>query len=131
MESAADTSPLWVIRVDWRRCPIIIVDEHQLFEKLAIIPYFIFSIPVIQEMPSFAKQLVALGSRYAELWAATKRKLSHSTKLKGLDFKPWPPRGTDWYSVRVDRDVRAHLRNDTRSRSWLAEEIGRHRAIGH
>jgi hypothetical protein len=120
-----------VSRIDWHRCPIIIVDEHQLFEKLAIVPHFIFSIPVIRETSSFAKQLMQLGSRYDQLWTTTKRKLSHSTTLKGLDFKTWPPRGADWYSVRVDRDVRARLRNDKRIGSWFAEEIGRHGAMGH
>jgi len=63
--------------------------------------------------------------------APRKRKLASTTTLRGLDFKRWPPRGNDWYSVRLDRGVRAHLRNDRGGEAWFAEEVGSHDVMGH
>jgi hypothetical protein len=120
-----------ITQIDWRRCPIILVDESKLFGKLGIIPRFIGSIPSIEETEPFRKQLARLGSRYQALWTSTKRKLANTTSLKGLDFKVWPPRGMGWYSVRLDRNIRAHLRNDASNRLWYAEEVGPHGVMGH
>jgi hypothetical protein len=64
-------------------------------------------------------------------WDKTKIKLAQSTRIPSLGFKLWPPRGKGWFSVRVDRDVRAHLSNEGTNHQWRAEEIGRHDAMGH
>jgi hypothetical protein len=118
-------------QIDWRRCPIILVDELRLFEKLGIYPRFIPALPAIHETETFKKQLAQLGSNYGRRWQDAKRKLARTTSLKGLDFKLWSPRGNGWYSVRLDKDVRAHLRNDKATAAWIAEEVGRHALMGH
>jgi hypothetical protein len=118
-------------RIDWRRCPVILLDEAGLFATLGIVPKFINCIAGISETPTFKKQLHRLGANYLRKWDATKTKLVRSTSIPGLDFKPWPPRGKGWFSVRVDGDVRAHLLNDDATRTWSAEEVGRHGAMGH
>src|SRR5262249_27767703 len=118
-------------RIDWRRCPVILVDEGEAFGILGITPRFIPAIPSIQETGRFQQELSRLGARYQKLWSAAKDKLKRTTALPGQDFKPWPKLGKGWFSVRIDADVRAHLRNDGVSRTWYAEEIGRHAAMGH
>lgn len=118
-------------RIDWRRCPIIVLDEGGLLAALGIVPRFIGNVADITESLSFAKQLARLGSIYSGKWQATKEKLRHSTSARGLDFKPWRNGGNGCFSVRVDREVRAHLRHDATTQTWLAEEIGRHDAMGH
>jgi hypothetical protein len=92
-------------RIDWRRCPVILVDEDRLFSILGITPRFISAVQSIQETESFQKQLARLGSRYQKLWGATRGKLNRTTALSGLDFKPWHPRGKGWFSVRIEEVV--------------------------
>jgi len=118
-------------RIDWRRCPVILLDEDGLFAELGIVARFIDCIAEISETSTFRKQLDRLGSNYAKRWHVAKAKLNRSTSIPGLDFKPWPPRGKGWFSVRVDGEVRAHLLNDGVTHKWSAEEIGRHDAMGH
>ena len=116
-------------RIDWRRCPIIIVDEQGVFAKLGIAPKFINNVLVIKETQRFSAELTGLGPPYYGKWRKTKEKLAQGTQSRGLDFKPWRPKGKGWFSVRVDGNVRAHLRND--GHLWYAEEIGSHDAMGH
>ncbi|MBR0798719.1 hypothetical protein JQ615_25355 [Bradyrhizobium jicamae] len=118
-------------RIDWRRCPIIILDEGGLMAALGIVPRFIGKVADIAESSVFGRQLAQLGTGYSRKWQATKEKLRQSTSARGLDFKPWKKGGNGCFSVRVDRDVRAHLRNHLATQTWLAEEIGRHDAMGH
>jgi hypothetical protein len=118
-------------RIDWRRCPVILADEGQVFATLGIVARFIDSIMAISETDNFNVQLRRLGPDYKYKWDKTKIKLAQSTRIPSLDFKLWPPRGKGWFSVRVDRDVRAHLSNEGTNHQWRAEEIGRHDAMGH
>jgi hypothetical protein len=85
----------------------------------------------ISETESFKVQLNRLGPNYQGKWHKTKKKLAQSTRIPGLDFKPWSLRGKGWFSVRVDDGVRAHLRNQGDNHRWYAEEIGRHDAMKH
>jgi len=128
-----DALPLFpnASRIDWRRCPVILVDERNVFSLLGIVPKFINTIVIYQQTDGFQKMLHHLGSDIHKKWEQTKEKLVQSTGRGGLDFKPWPARGKGWFSVRVDRSVRAHLRQDSGSGQWYAEEIGRHDAMGH
>jgi hypothetical protein len=59
-------------------------------------------------------------------WNKTKVRLSANTQIPGLDFKKW---GEGTWSVRVTREIRAHLRliGDV----WNAEMIGHHKEMGH
>jgi hypothetical protein len=71
-----------------------------------------------------------LSSRYRNLqekWKQTKKKLVENRLLRGLNFKPW---GESSYSVRVDDNFRAHLKNKG-SGVWEAYEIGPHKKLGH
>jgi hypothetical protein len=120
-----------VSRIDWRRCPVIMLDEGGLFAALGITPRFIDCVAMISETSTFRKQLDRLGSVYSEKWRAAKTKLKRSTAIPGLDFKPWPPLGKGWFSVRVDDNVRAHLFHHGATHAWSAETIGRHDVMGH
>lgn len=86
---------------------------------------------MISETDFFKKGLYRLGPSIQHKWHRTKTKLAQSTRIAGLDFKPWPLRGKGWFSVRVDDDVRAHLRHEGTNYQWYAEEIGRHDAMDH
>lgn len=71
-----------------------------------------------------------LASKYRNLqakWKQTKRKLIENRLLPGLNFKPW---GEKSYSVRVDDNFRAHLKNQEPG-VWEAYEIGPHEKLGH
>lgn len=71
-----------------------------------------------------------LSSKYRNLkekWEQTKKKLVENRLLRGLNFKPW---GESSYSVRVDDNFRAHLKNQG-SGVWEAYEIGPHKKLGH
>jgi hypothetical protein len=129
--SSFDNTTLYpnALRIDWRRCPIILADEHDLLRALGIVPKFIACVSVINETDRFVSQLRKLGSLYEAKWQKTKKKLAHTTQLHGLDFKEWAPGGKNYWSVRIDRDVRAHLRFD--NGTWFADAIGRHDAMGH
>ena len=119
------------LRIDWRRCPIILADEDNLFSALGIAPRFVDCIPEIGETEKFIKKLRRLSPVYQKKWNSTKSKLARSVHIGGLNFKPWPKGGKDWYSVRVDDGVRAHIKNEAKLRQWSAEEIGPHDEMGH
>jgi hypothetical protein len=95
------------------------------------VPKFINSVGAIRETQGFNAELNKLGLAYEYRWRKTKEKLALNTQGRGLDFKPWPKKGKGWFSVRIDGNVRAHLRNDGPNQLWYAEEIGRHDAMGH
>jgi hypothetical protein len=75
-----------------------------------------------------------LESKYAsasERWEETKKKLVSNPALPGLNFKPWD-KSTGHWSVRVDRNFRAHLRPVSQSKgTWEADQFGPHKAMGH
>lgn len=53
-------------RIDWRRCPILLLDEGGLLTELGIVTRFIGTVAGIAESSSFAKQLARLGSGYSD-----------------------------------------------------------------
>ena len=63
-------------------------------------------------------------------WDSTKDKLLTEPNLPGLQLKPWPNDGDNCYSVKIDRNFRAHLRYKGNGR-WLAYKLGTHKAMGH
>jgi hypothetical protein len=85
----------------------------------------------IVEEDSFLKELSRYAQGYVEKWKKTKHLLAASVLLKGLDFKPWPKIGRNWFSVRIDRKMRAHLRFDASTETWFAEQFGPHTKMGH
>lgn len=116
--------------IDTRKCPVIFDDNDGLFSKLGIVP-FIDSIPQVEESEKFKKQLSKIKcERIEKEWLRTKTKLAVDVQQGSLDFKQWPKGGAGMFSVRVNREARAHIRKLWDNR-WLAEEIGHHDQMGH
>lgn len=116
--------------IDWRNCAINLVDDSKLFGVPPGWLTFFASLNWIEESPMFRKQLAALGREQQRHWAQTKRR-AEAALTHGHDFKPWPKGGADVWSLRVDRACRAHLMRDRTSNTWIALEIGDHKAMGH
>ena len=117
--------------IDDRRCPLILVDEENVFSRLGISANFISTINIIEESASFKKELRKLGQKAESGWYKARTHLGISTTFNGLDFKPWPPRGKGWFSIKIEGGMRAHLRLDKAAGVWVAEEIGTHDKMGH
>lgn len=120
-----------LIRIDWTRCPIVVLDEHGLQTALGIGVSYFDTVEFIEEADGFTRSYDKLDRRLQNLWDLRKRDLARSTALKSLDFKQWKTGGTDVYSVRVDGNYRAHLRYDRDRSTCYAERIGNHKAMGH
>ena len=73
-------------RINWRRCPVILADEGNLFSALGILPTFINCVSMISETDFFKKGLYRLGPSIQHKWHRTKTKLAQSTRIAGLDF---------------------------------------------
>jgi hypothetical protein len=116
---------------DWKLVPITIQhDEAKYgFPPLDIGLEYFPSVQNIDEPEGFSKALKKLGGRAQKDWTKTKRLLAATTRAHGLDFKKWEPAGPDFFSVRVNDDVRAHLQ--WRDGKWLAHGIGHHDQMGH
>ena len=116
---------------DLRRCPVHIIHDERRFglEDLAV--HLIQVIPAVAMTSKFTEDLDHLGKPVKRRWEDTVEKLRTSVQLKGLDFKPWRTGGDDVFSVRVTRDIRAHIRFDPLKGAWIADRIGRHKEMGH
>jgi hypothetical protein len=119
------------IRIDWSRCPVILLDRHDLLRQLGIRVSYFRQIPEIVETPKFQRAFAKLDRSIQKRWQTRKVDLRRSTQLNSLDFKQWPKAGPDYYSMRVDSKYRAHLRYDRDQSAWFAEAIGDHKAMGH
>ncbi|WP_167106450.1 hypothetical protein [Mycobacterium sp. DL592] len=141
-----ESKPLWVppdhaldtlmfypdlIHIDWTRCPIIILDEHNLRGALGIGISFFQVITDIKQTEDFSKTLKRLDRSIQKRWQNTVDKLALSTALNGLGFQPWKKDGRECYSVNVGGNFRAHLRYDRSGSTWYAESIGDHKEMGH
>lgn len=119
-------------QVDWRYCPIFILDDSS--KSIGKLPddyvqSFAF-INTLNETPKFLKMLAKLPRNIQAKWDKTKSSLSIGIRT-GHNFKKWPKRGTDFFSIRVDAAVRAHLWYDRPNQGWTAIEIGKHKEMGH
>lgn len=119
------------IRIDWTRCPILILDEHDLLAQLGTGISYFEMVEHVEETAAFQRSLRKLDNRLRKTWESTKYDLARSTALKSLDFKQWKKGGRDVYSVRVGGNYRAHLQYDRATTTWFAEEIGDHKEMGH
>jgi len=115
---------------NWKDVPVILVDDC-LRQRLHLAPAFIHAIERIDESKAFETALGKLGTQAATRWDKTKGKLAASTFGNGLDFKPWPKGGKGMFSVRVNSELRAHLRFVSHQLPWIAEMIGHHGPMGH
>ena len=128
LRTLVDRFPL----VDWQECPVHIYDDHWHYGSTEPIAWFIHRLqPSIEESDRFKKQLARLDPTVADRWSKTKNQLLEATSSGGLDFKKWPPAGKGAYSVKVSHGLRAHLRHQASTSPWIAEEIGRHKDMGH
>src|SRR6202000_2973936 len=78
-----------LIRIDWTRCPIIVLDEHGLQSALGIGISVFNTVESIEETEDFTRACAKLDRRLQKLWGLRKRDLARSTALKSLDFKQW------------------------------------------
>lgn len=93
-----------------------------------------WKMPKVRSVVEAKALSVSLDSKYASLkdrWKNTKNRLIDNPALPGLDFKRWD-KSTGCWSVRVNKNFRAHLRQISDSDgTWEAEEFGPHKAMGH
>jgi hypothetical protein len=120
-----------VIRIDWRRCPIIVHDRLGLLNSLGIGISLFEAIPTIIETPAFMKALTKLDTRIERSGFAERSILRVLCSSGATGSKNGSPGGSDSYSVNVDGNYRVHLRRDRESDSWIAESIGVHKSMGH
>jgi hypothetical protein len=117
-------------RIDWRYCPIHLVDDSM---RLGIPPGwldFFSRLSVIEESEDFKKMLGKLALPIQRAWERMKQKLGLAITA-GADFKKWDKGGNGLYSVRVNDSFRAHLRRREESDDWLAVAIGNYKEMGH
>jgi hypothetical protein len=90
-------------------------------------------LPPVKAILDSAPLTKLFASRFGHLetqWERTKAKLLENRLLAGLNFKRWPPDGSGAYSVRIDRNFRAHLRHEGEGQ-WVAYAFGPHGQMGH
>ena len=117
--------------VDPRSTPIFLVHDDAVLHLPPLTMRFIPHVTGILESITFVKTLARHDEAVKRAWSLTKLKLEKSTLLASLNFKPWPTLGKDYFSVRVTRSVRAHLKLHRSNGAWEAVEIGHHTAVGH
>lgn len=120
-----------IVRIDWTRCPILILDERGILEALGINVAFFRRVCDIEETERFTRAFKKLDKSIQKQWRMSVNKLALSTSLNGLGFQPWNMDGADYYSVNVGGNFRAHLRYDRNGSKWFAEAIGNHKEMGH
>ena len=119
------------VKIDWRRCPVIVHDAEGILETLGIGLDLFKAIRAINDTPTFRKSLRKLNPKYAKLWKKCKSKLSKDVGLSSVGFQRWRKGGPDCYSVRLDGNYRVHLRFDRSADYWFAEAVGDHKSMGH
>jgi len=82
------------------------------------------------ESESFLKSLRNMAHPIQRRWEETKWKLAEAI-TPGADFKPWPKGGRWVYSVRLNKNYRAHIRRPDVGDTWTALEIGTNKEMGH
>lgn len=119
-------------RVDWRACPIHIIHDESRFSLPQFYASLFVNVATLEETPDFLKELAQCESTIRKAWDRTKRKIATTVTSAGLDFKLWARHGKDSeYSVRVDRNFRAHLLFSHDTGMWRALAIGNHSHMGH
>jgi hypothetical protein len=117
-------------RIDWRYCPIHLVDDSARFGLPPGWLSFFSRLSAIEETDDFRRKLEKLTTPLQRAWERTKQKLAIAITA-GADFKKWDKGGTDLFSVRVNDNFRAHLQRRRDTVGWLAVAIGNHKEMGH
>jgi hypothetical protein len=119
-------------RLDWRNCPVHIVHDEARFSLPDLTAALFASVPFVCEPEDFVRQLRTRDVTIRKAWERTKRKLAQTVRAQGLDFKLWERHGDNKeFSVRIDRNCRAHLLFEPSRNTWTALRIGTHTAMGH
>lgn len=131
-QSAFEWPALYPInpRIDWRHCAIHLVDDSARYGIPSGWLTFFTCIEHLIEDPKFLKRLEKLASPLQRAWVALKNRFTNQF-TPGMDFKPWPPRGPNAYSVRINDNFRALLIRDPAKGIWTAMDIGSHKDLGH
>ena len=122
-----DTVPKELLRQSL--CPQYVVDARRLKDWIhpAWVPP---SVKQITENDAVKKLISGKYKSLAKKWAVTKERLLEDRLRRGLNFKQWKPDGKTAYSVRIDREYRAHLRHEGNG-TWEAYILGNHKELGH
>ena len=92
-------------RLDWRNCPVHIVQDGTRFSLPDLAAALFASVPFVYEPEDFVRQLGTCDVTIRKAWERTKRKLAQTVRAQGLDFKLWERRGdSKEFSVRIDRN---------------------------
>ena len=128
-----DTSNLYPnFPIDWRYCPIHLINDGQRFCIDAQYLSLIRQILIIHENKQFLKKLHRTPKQIQISWEKAKNRLSQSTAGAGLDFKFWERTSNgSVYSLRLSRNYRVHLLLTGGTGQDLALDIGSHKAMGH
>lgn len=116
-------------RIDWRYCPIHLVDDVVRIGFPLECSKFITRIN-IKETEKFQDILAKLAAPIQRAWERTKIKCRNCI-TSGMDFKKWPKGGPDCFSIRVNDGYRAHLNLEKESGNWFTIKIGTHKEMGH
>jgi hypothetical protein len=117
-------------RIDWRYCPIHLVNDGS---RLGIPPDFLSffaRIPALVESERFLKRLRDMADSIQRAWERTKLKLAVAI-TRGADFKPWPNGGFGVHPVRLNDNYRAHIQRPNVGDAWTALDLGTHKEMGH
>lgn len=117
-------------RIDWRFCPIHLVDDSRTFGLPPRWLDFFSHLSDVEESAKFKKRLSRLSLQVQQAWQRSKSKLQVAITA-GDDFKRWVKAGPDVYSVRINAAFRAHLLHDRNTHRWIALDIGGHKEMGH
>lgn len=111
--------------------PLYFVGTSALFDALPSPPPYAAAF-VDDDEKRFQKSLARVPAHVQVEWDEVKRGLLLGQLTPGRDFKLWERRAQgSVYSVRLDRNFRAHLESVERERGWRALDVGSHKAMGH
>ncbi len=123
---------------DLAQCPVWVLNDLDVAGLPAGAVRLFARVAPIEETPAFRKKTKRLGLGNA--WERTKVRLAESIP-NGSAFKKWPQAGDGMWSIRITDGVRAHLRQPEplsflasdapHPGTWLACDIGDHKAMGH
>jgi hypothetical protein len=123
--------PQWP-QLDWRYCPVHVIDDTPLLQLPPWKIDLFRTVEGIDESREFLPSLARAPARVQQGWSKAKQQLAISTAIRGLDFKVWERRrDAVVYSVRLNRNIRAHLERRLDTGRWVAVAAGSHTEMGH
>ena len=132
LSARRDEQAYWVgqmpLNFTYATCPEYIVEPLSLSNYIDRALIF----PTVRRINDSADVTEKIKRKYRNIrnqWEKTKSKLVAHPEAPGLNFKPWDD---GLWSVRVNKNFRAHLRRNTKIRGfWDTIDIGPHAKMGH